>query len=68
MLERFHGILTQELVGRVRFHSLSHFRREIYRWRQGCNRRRLHGGIAWKTPAEVYLDRKLMAHRGSRDR
>ena len=28
-LERFHGILTEELVGRVCFHSLGHFRREL---------------------------------------
>jgi transposase InsO family protein len=65
-LERFHGILTQELVGRVRFRSLSHFRRELYRWRQEYNRRRLHGGIGWHTPSEIYLDRKLMARRSSR--
>jgi putative transposase len=36
-LERFHGILTQELVGRVRFRSLSHFRRELYLWRRKYN-------------------------------
>ena len=29
-LERFHRILTQELVGRGRFRSLGHFRRELY--------------------------------------
>ena len=59
-LERFHGILTQELVGRVHFRSLGHFRRELYRWRRSYNRSRIHGGIGWKTPAEVYFDRKLM--------
>ena len=59
-LERFHGILTQELVGRVRFRSLAHFRKELYRWRRQYNRSRLHGGIGWKTPAEVYNDRRLM--------
>lgn len=32
-LERFHGILAQELVGRVHFRSLSRFRRELYQWR-----------------------------------
>lgn len=60
-LERFHGILTQELVGRVRFRSLSHFRRELYRWRGKYNKARIHGGIGWKTPAEVYNDRRLMS-------
>jgi putative transposase len=59
-LERFHGTLTQELVGRVHFRSLSHFRRELYEYRGQYNRRRLHGGIGWKTPAELYLDPKLM--------
>ena len=60
-LERFHGILTQELGGRVRFRSLSHFRREIRAWRAEYNGQRLHGGIGWKTPAEVYDDRALMS-------
>jgi putative transposase len=59
-LERFHGILTQELVGRVHFRSLGHFRRELYHWRRQYNDQRIHGGIGWKTPAEVYHDRKLM--------
>lgn len=59
-LERFHGVLTQELVGRVHFRSLSHFRRELYAWRRTYNRVRMHGGIGWKTPAEVYNDRALM--------
>jgi putative transposase len=67
-LERFHGILTQELVGRVHFRSLSHFRREIRAWRGKYNRQRLHGGIGWKTPAEVYFDRKLMRTSASRSR
>jgi transposase InsO family protein len=60
-LERFHGILTQELVGRVRFRSLSHFRRELYHWRRKYNQQRIHGGIGWKTPAKVYNDRRLMS-------
>jgi transposase InsO family protein len=62
-LERFHGILTQELVGRVRFRSLSHFRRELYLWRRKYTERRIHGGIGWKTSAEVYNDRTLMSRR-----
>ena len=44
-LERFHGVLTQELVGRIRFRTLSHFRRELYAWRRTYNRVRMHGGI-----------------------
>jgi putative transposase len=59
-LERFHGTLTQELVGRVHFRSLPHFRGKLYGFRGRYNRRRLHGGIAWKTPSEVYHDPKLM--------
>jgi transposase InsO family protein len=59
-LERFHRILTQELVGRVYFQSLGHFRRELRRWRKGYNHTRLHGAIGWKTPSEVYHDRRLM--------
>jgi len=60
-LERFHGFLTQELVGRVHFRSLGHFRRELYHWRHRYNGSRIHGGIEWKTPAEVYTDRRLMS-------
>jgi transposase InsO family protein len=62
-LERFHGILTQELVGRVRFRSLGHFRRKLYHWRQAYNRSRIHGGIGWSTPVEVYNDRRLMSRK-----
>jgi putative transposase len=65
-LERFHGILTQELVGRVHFRSLSHFRREIRSWRAKYNGSRLHGGIGWKTPVEVYCDQALMSQAGLR--
>jgi len=59
-LERFHRILTQELIGQVRFRSLSHFRRELWWYRRQYNRNRLHGGIGWKAPAEVYNDPSLM--------
>ena len=58
-LERFHGILTQELVGRVRFRSLPHFREELYDYRGRYNGTRIHGGIGWKTPAELYHDPRL---------
>jgi transposase InsO family protein len=67
-LERFHGTLTQELVGRVHFRSLSHFRREIRVWRRKYNDSRLHGGIDWNTPAEVYHDRKLKRRSASKGR
>lgn len=65
-LERFHGTLTQELVGRVHFRSLGHFRRQLYRWRRQYNGARIHGGIGWRTPAEVYNDRKFMRRKRSR--
>lgn len=59
-LERFHGTLFQELISRVRFRSLAHFRRELWLYRRQYNKARLHGGIAWRTPHEVYHDRRLM--------
>ena len=59
-LERFHETLFQELISQVRFRSLSHFRRDLWLYRRQYNKLRLHGGIEWKTPAEVYHDRKLM--------
>jgi putative transposase len=67
-LERFHGTLTQELVGRVRFRSLSDFRRKLHGYRGRYNRTRLHGGIGWKPPSEVYHDRRLMNRRRVRGR
>ena len=62
-LERFHGILFMELISQKRFRSLPHFRRELWLYRRSYNRERLHGGIEWATPAEVYNDRKLMKRR-----
>jgi transposase InsO family protein len=59
-LERFHGALFRELISQKRFRSLSHFRREMWLFRRSYNKERLHGGIEWKTPAEVYNDKKLM--------
>ena len=59
-LERFHKVLSLELIAQVRFRSLPHFRRELWLFRRSYNRERLHGGIDWKTPAEVYHDRRLM--------
>ena len=67
-LERFHGTLTQELVGRVLFRSLSHFRQKLYGYRGRYNGTRLHGGIGWKTPSEVYGDRRLMSRKRVRGR
>ena len=62
-LERFHKVLSLELIAQVRFRSLPHFRRELWLFRRSYNRERLHGGIDWKTPAEVYHDRRLMRRR-----
>ncbi len=59
-LERFHRTLYQELISQVRFRSLGHFRRELWLYRRRYNKLRLHGGIDWKTPSEVYHDRRLM--------
>jgi transposase InsO family protein len=39
-LERFHGTLFQELISQVRFHPLSHFRRELWLYRRRYNRPR----------------------------
>ncbi len=57
-LERLHRTLSQELVGRVHFRSLSHCRRKIRVYRGRSNLPRLHGGIRWKTPVEISLDPK----------
>jgi transposase InsO family protein len=62
-LGRFHGTLTQELMGKVRFRSHSHFRQDLYGYRGRYNRVRIHGGIGWRTPAEVNNDRTFMRRR-----
>lgn len=56
----FHGMLFHELISQKRFRSLPHFRRELWLFRRSYNKERLHGGIEWKTPAEVYNDKRLM--------
>ncbi len=57
-IESYHKVLYRELITQVRFASLSHFKRELRKFDRKYNCWRKHQGLAWKTPASVYNDRK----------
>ncbi|MCX5233031.1 IS3 family transposase [Streptomyces sp. NBC_00233] len=65
MAESFFGALKNELVHRTAFPSREHARRAIVRYIEVFyNRKRLHSGLGYKTPAEVqaeYEDMRLAA-------
>jgi len=53
-IERYHKVLYQELISRVQFKSLSHFRQELWKFDQRYNNWRKHEILGWQTPASVY--------------
>ncbi|MFE5550217.1 integrase core domain-containing protein [Streptomyces sp. NPDC056534] len=54
MVESLFGALKNELVHRTVFPSREHARRTIVRYIEiFYNRKRLHSGLGYKTPAEV---------------
>jgi putative transposase len=57
LAESFFGSLKTELVHRTAFPTRRHARRAIARYIEvWYNRRRLHSGIDYRTPQEVYED------------
>lgn len=57
-IEAFHKILHRELIKQKEFTSLAHFRRELSKFLTYYNKRRLHGGVGWRKPAQIYFDEK----------
>ena len=57
-IEGYHKVLYRELITQVRFTSLSHFRRELRKFDCRYNYWRKSQSLGWKTPAEIYNDRR----------
>ncbi len=57
-IERYHKTLYRELITRVRFSSLSHFRKELRKFDSKYNHWRKNQTLGWKTPASVYNDKR----------
>ena len=55
-IESYHKALWNELISRVRFDSLPHFKRELRKFDRRYNHWRKSQALGWKTPAEVYND------------
>jgi len=61
MAESFFGALKNELVYRTAFPTREHARRAIARYIEVFyNRKRLHSGLGYKTPAEVHAEHLRM--------
>jgi transposase InsO family protein len=57
MAESFFGALKNELVHRTTFPTRAHAYRAIVRYiEMFYNRKRLHSGLGYKTPAEVHAE------------
>lgn len=57
MAESFCGALKNELIYRTAFPTREHPRRAVVRYIEVFhNRKRLHSGLGYKTPAEVHAE------------
>ncbi len=57
-IERYHQTLYRELIALKEFVSLSHFRKELWKFDQKYNRWRKQEVLGWQTPASVYNNEK----------
>jgi transposase InsO family protein len=62
-IECYHKSLYRELVSLKRFSSLSHFRRELWKFDQRYNHWRKQQCLDWKTPASIYNDERYFNKR-----
>ncbi|MFD5513054.1 integrase core domain-containing protein, partial [Streptomyces sp. NPDC127051] len=61
MAESFFGAMENELVYRTAFPTRGHARRAVARYIEiFYNRKRLHSGLGYKTPAEVQAEYEAM--------
>ncbi len=58
-IESHHKVLWGELISQVRFSSLTHFKRELRKFDRRYNQWRKSQALGWRTPAEVYDDKRL---------
>jgi transposase InsO family protein len=57
-IEAYHKVLYRELISLSKFNSLSHFRKELWKFDQRYNNWRKQAILGWRTPAHVYHDKK----------
>jgi len=57
-IERYHKVLHHELISLKEFSSLSHFRRELWKFDTKYNNWRKQEVLGWHTPASVYNDER----------
>jgi putative transposase len=62
-IEAYHKVLYRELISLKKFKSLSHFRRELWKFDQKYNNWRKQEILGWRTPAEIYFDKKYFNKR-----
>ena len=65
-IERYHEVLWQELITQKRFSSLSHFKRELRKFDRQYNYWRKSQALCWKTPAEIYNNRRYFSKKRSK--
>lgn len=57
-IEAYHKVLYRELISLSRFSSLSHFRKELWKFDQRYNNWRKQQILGWRTPASVYRNKR----------
>jgi len=57
-IEAYHKVLYRELISLSRFSSLSHFRKELWKFDQRYNNWRKQEILGWRTPASVYHNKR----------
>ncbi len=62
-IEAYHKVLYRELISLKKFKSLSHFRRELWKFDRMYNYWRKQEILGWRTPAEIYFDKKYFNRR-----
>jgi putative transposase len=55
-IEGYHKILWRELISRVAFSSLAHFKKELRKFDRRYNEWRKQEPLGWNTPASIYFD------------
>jgi putative transposase len=53
-IEHYHKVLYRELICLKKFDSISHFRKELWKFDQKYNNWRKQEALGWNTPASVY--------------
>jgi transposase InsO family protein len=64
-IEGYHKILWRELISRVAFSSLAHFKTELRKFDRRYNEWREQEPLDWNTPASIYLDSRYFNKKGT---